>query len=150
MSYQEDKLTTIANAIRGLKGTTGTIKASDFASEIEGIPIFFTFVGCNDGSHSFKIKIERGDSILFERTTILPSFPYFQKEVKPNDRITLTWANPNGGASWFVMNDGIQEIWNIRNDFVGSKSVIVGHKGLTIIYMMRDQYNEHPWWELSV
>ena len=34
MSYQEDKLTTIANAIRGLKGTTGTIKASDFASEI--------------------------------------------------------------------------------------------------------------------
>ena len=79
MSYQEDKLTTIANAIRGLKGTTGTIKASDFASEIEGIPIFFTFVGCNDGTHSFKIKIERGDSILFERTTILPSFPYFQK-----------------------------------------------------------------------
>ena len=74
----------------------------------------------------------------------------FKKEVKPNDRITLTWANPNGGASWFVMNDGIQEVWNIRNDFVGSKSVIVGHKGLTIIYMMRDQYNEYPWWELSV
>ena len=34
MSYQEDKLTTIANAIRGLKGTSGSITASNFASEI--------------------------------------------------------------------------------------------------------------------
>lgn len=150
MSYQEDRLTEIADAIRSVKGTTGTIKASNFAGEIEGIPIFFTFVGCKDGDHSFRIKIERGNSILFERTTPLTKFPYFQKEVKPNDKITFTWANYNGSASWFVMNDGIQEIWNIRNDFVGSKSVIVGHKGLTIIYMKRDPYNEYPWWELSV
>ena len=34
MSYQEDKLTTIANAIRTLKGTSGSITASNFASEI--------------------------------------------------------------------------------------------------------------------
>lgn len=34
MSYQEDELTAIANAIRTLKGTSGSITASDFASEI--------------------------------------------------------------------------------------------------------------------
>lgn len=34
MSYQEDKLTAIANAIRTLKGTSGSITASNFASEI--------------------------------------------------------------------------------------------------------------------
>ena len=150
MSYQEDRFTEIANAIRSVKGTTEPIKATDFAEEIKGIPIFFTFVGCKDGTHAFSIKIERGGSVLFERTTPLSKFPYFQKEVKPNDRITLTWANHNGSASWFVMNDGVQEVWNIGNNFVGSKSVIVGHKGLTIIYKERDPYNEYPWWELSV
>ena len=37
MSYQEDKLQAIADAIRSKKGTTEPIKASDFATEILGL-----------------------------------------------------------------------------------------------------------------
>lgn len=43
MSYQEDRLTEIADAIRSVKGTTGTIKASNFAGEIESIKGAVTF-----------------------------------------------------------------------------------------------------------
>ncbi len=39
MSYQEDRLTEIADAIRSVKDTTGTIKATDFAEEIKNISI---------------------------------------------------------------------------------------------------------------
>lgn len=38
MSYQEDRLTEIANAIRAKDGTTAPIKATDFAARILNIP----------------------------------------------------------------------------------------------------------------
>lgn len=45
MSYQEDKFTEIANAIREKKGTSALISANNFASEISSIETGITPTG---------------------------------------------------------------------------------------------------------
>ena len=71
MSYQEDRLTEIADAIRSVKGTTEPIKAEDFAEEIlsayENIATIVIVGGYNYVDTKFRVSHRRDNIELYSR-----------------------------------------------------------------------------------
>lgn len=119
MSYQEDKLKEIADAIREKKGTTGTINASDFVSEIQGI----------QSKENLDAELNSLDSSLDDLETFVDSMEdtkpttLIAKEITENGTYNASDDNADGYSSVTVnVESGVAEDRIDLGDFVGAVS----------------------------
>lgn len=124
MSYQEDRLGEIANAIRFKEGSSGTIKATDFATRIRNLPsggsgnkVLTLMQGFTNGDGvCVRMRLIRGGTIIQEMSCdgISPSkSPYIAKcthitwNVQAGDIFEMYRSMYGAGQTFTIWEDGV-------------------------------------------